>query len=113
MSKTKPIIIGRVGDNYTIRYLGGSMPATPQDIRGKLANIWGRYIDTHPDLSIVGATEGLEDYIEELASGRASDVVRFRVTPVEKASIEAAAKATGHSTVSAYLLALHRVHGPK
>lgn len=109
----KNIIIGRTGEHYSIRYIGGLLPATPATIKGILAKIYGRYIDAHPDMRIVGDTAGLEDYIEDLTSGRASDVLRFRVTPVEKASIEQAAKAAGHSTISAYLLALHRVHGPK
>jgi hypothetical protein len=113
MRKRATIVIGRVGDRYTIKYIGGTMPATAEDIKGRLANIWGRYIDAHPDMSIVGDTDGLEDYIDDLVSGRRSGIINIRVSPAEKAEIETAAKAHGHSSVSAYLLAMHRVYGRK
>lgn len=113
MGKSASIVIGRTGDRYTIKYIGGIMPATKEDIRGRLANIWGRYSDAHPDMEIVGDTAGLEDYIEELTSGRRTEMIRIRINPAEKAIVERAAKAAGHSSMSAYLLALHRVHGPK
>lgn len=106
--KPHAIFLARAGQQYRVKTPGWQRLVPAEDIRSELARAWMRYGDNPSGCHIVGDTAGLEDYIAELQSGRASDTLKMRVAPAEKAAIEARAKEEGHRSVSAYLLALHR-----
>ena len=115
MSKQPSVItIAKSGKDYRINargaFGGGYQQQVPaSDIKSALAIAWMQYGNNPLGCDIVGTTEGLEDYIDSLKSGRKSDNILIRVSPADKTEIEVAAKAIGAESVSAYLLNLHRL----
>lgn len=112
------ITIAKRGNHYRIdargAYGGGYQQQVPADeIKSALAIAWMQYGNNPLGCDVIGATEGLEDYIETLKAGRKTNNILIRVSDAEKIEIEAAAKASGAESVSAYLLNLHRHRQPK
>lgn len=113
MSKPSAIFLARTGNLYRIKTPDWQRSVPADEIKNILALAWMQYGDNPGGCEVVGQTADLDDYIQELKSGRRGEVINMRVSAVEKLAVEEAARKGGHASVSAYLLALHRVHGPK